>query len=89
MSDLQKEASGAAMTGKRYAIVKAVFDALPNRFSLRDVFVLAGIKDSLNQRMAYAVVLYRDFKCDKVTHSGKREWVKPYPARPKAMEAQL
>lgn len=77
MSDIQKEACTVASLGSRYSAIAAVFDQLPDRFRLLDLFTLAGIKDGPRSRAAAACILYRDFKCVNVGQGCGRVWKKP------------
>ena len=76
MSDKQKEASACKSMASKYQKIADVFDRMPNRFKLLDLFREAGITDSPAVRAAVGSVLFRDFKCVNVGSGLKRVWKK-------------
>lgn len=75
MSDCQKGVARANITGRAYAMVAPVFDALPNRFTTSAVMMAGRIPRHLDG--AVKSVLFRTFRCIQVGEGSGSTWKKP------------
>lgn len=68
MSSLQQEESAYVKRKAAIQKIAAVFDSLPEKFAMRELFMLAGIAkfNSIQKRFFVASILRSAFKCEQI-----------------------